>query len=110
VHLNPGFHDLHYTDGTPQPGSDIWQRDTVLGIRHYKLAKLLFKHTRAAAAETISDSTRTAQNLARIFGPGSEGVEALTRLPRTHYSPDEFHQLVAQLRGKPLAREAGLHG
>jgi hypothetical protein len=57
LHINQGLHTLHYTDGTPPLGSNLWQGDLVLPIRHYKLSKLLS----GAAREHLSLQVRTAE-------------------------------------------------
>lgn len=91
-HLNQGFHTLHYTDGTADPGTEIWERDILLPIRHFKLLKLFSEAERlrmAAQVEAPSQSQyheRTTDNIRRIFGDGSlSQVERLMSLPRRAY-------------------------
>lgn len=83
-HVNQGFHTLHHSDGTPDPGSEIWATDTVLPIRHFKLLKLFSEAARARMAAHVSDQAaspyhaRTTANIARIFG--SDPVEQIARI------------------------------
>lgn len=77
-HINQGFHTLHYNDGTPNPGSEIWDTDLVLPIRHYKLLKLFSTSARERMAAMVANAdnsayhARTTENIAKIFGTGGE--------------------------------------
>jgi hypothetical protein len=85
-HLNQGFHTLHTTDGSAQPGWEVWATDRILPIRHYKLRKLFSDGARdrmVRAVEAAGASpyhARTTGNIARIFGEGG-GAQALLFLP-----------------------------
>lgn len=104
-HLNQGFHTLHYTDGTPQPGHEIWDAPRLLPIRHYKLVKLFSTAAREAALK-LADGyhARTAGNIRRIFGE-AEGAAPLLALPRAPYADGWLAGLVpaALLPGEPSA-------
>ncbi|CUK08607.1 hypothetical protein PH7735_03268 [Shimia thalassica] len=95
-HINQGFHTLHYTDDTPNPGSEIWDTDMVLPIRHYKLLKLFSNAARKRMADQVASATgsqyhaRTTANIAKIFeGGGEEQLKKLLSLPSKAYA-DEF--------------------
>ncbi|QBF34265.1 glycosyltransferase family 2 protein [Thalassococcus sp. S3] len=85
-HINQGFHTLHYSDDTPNPGSEIWETDMVLPIRHFKLLKLFSTTARArmaaqvAAADTSAYHARTTANIAKIFGGGEEQMQRVLAL------------------------------
>lgn len=77
-HLNQGFHTLHHTDGRPQPGHDIWEREILL-VYHYKLVRLFSEQSRSQMLrESANYHDRTKENLTRIFG--GDGSDALARL------------------------------
>ncbi|WJS86322.1 glycosyltransferase family 2 protein [Paracoccus sp. TOH] len=87
-HVNQGFHTLHYNDGTSQPGSEIWDVDAVLAIRHFKLIKLFSAESRKRMAAMVAQSnaseyhTRTTENIAKIFGDDSElATQKIMELP-----------------------------
>lgn len=73
-HINQGFHTLHYNDGTPPPGHEIWDTDMILPIRHFKLLKLFSNEARSRMTAMVKTSvsseyhTRTTENIQRIFG------------------------------------------
>lgn len=106
LHLNQGFHDLHYTDKSLPVGNEIWAGQLILPLRHYKLAKLFSEHLRADALKLGTSMAhspyhpRTAQNIAKIFsGDDGSGIKSLLSLPRAKYSPDRFKKcLVACCR------------
>ena len=95
-HIDQGFHSLHYTDGTPAPGAELWDTDMALPIRHYKLLKLFSEQARArmsaqvASAKTSQYHDRTTANIARIFGDGGAAqTRKLMSLPSRPYA-DSF--------------------
>ncbi len=99
-HINQGFHTLHYTDGTPDPGSEIWDTDLVLPIRHYKLLKLFSEAARAQMAAHVLDAdaspyhSRTTANIARIFGAeDGDQVARILSLPSRAYSDNLLRML-----------------
>lgn len=92
-HLNQGFHTLHHTDGTPQPGHAIWDTPRLLPIRHYKLVKLFSSAAREAALTLAAGyHARTAGNIRRIFGE-TGGAAALLALPAAPYADGWLRQL-----------------
>lgn len=110
LHLNQGFHDLHFTDKTPELGSKIWSYQTVLPIRHYKTMKLfesdLFQRTQVYV-ETKDQAyhARTTHNISKIFGSGQEGaLNALEKVSRMRYTPAEFGRIVASAQKAVHAR------
>ncbi len=87
-HINQGFHTLHYNDGTPNPGAEIWDTDLVLPIRHYKMIKLFSQASRERMAAMLASSkasqyhARTAENIAKIFGSGNgDSIQQAMSLP-----------------------------
>jgi hypothetical protein len=91
-HLNQGFHTLHNTDGTEDPGVEIWEQDVVLPIRHFKLLKLFSEAeryriaSRIKAPEQSQYHARTTDNIRQIFGDKwLDQVERLMALPRRTY-------------------------
>lgn len=85
-HLNQGFHTLHQTDGSPQPGHEIWNVPRLLPIRHYKLVKLFSTAAREAALKLAEGyHARTAGNIRRIFGDGDTAAR-LMALPSAPYA------------------------
>jgi len=92
-HLNQGFHSLHNADGT-EPGTEIWEHDILLPIRHFKLLKLFSEAERyriasqLEAREQSQYHARTTDNIRRIFGDEwLAQVERLMALPRRVYTP-----------------------
>lgn len=95
-HVNQGFHTLHHTDGTSEPGPQIWDTDLILPIRHFKLVKLFSDAARAQMAAHVADSqaspyhARTTENIARIFGDsGADQTARILSLPIQPYA-DNF--------------------
>lgn len=92
MHLNQGFHDVHFTDGTGRIGTRVWGQDIILPLRHYKIAKLFSQNLRAHATQhMLNYHHRTAENIARIFsGDDADTRSALLSLPRVQYAPEAF--------------------
>jgi hypothetical protein len=103
LHLNQGFHDLHFTDKTPELGHELWARPTILPMRHYKTIKLfeeeMFRRTQAyAEGKSEAYHARTASNISKIFGGGKEqAIRALSNVPRAKYTPADFKFQVSRL-------------
>ena len=92
-HINQGFHTLHHTSETADPGHEIWDTDMVLPIRHYKLLKLFSEAARGRMAAHVADAAaspyhpRTTENIARIFGSDTgEQAAKVLRLPQRPYA------------------------
>ena len=91
-HLNQGFHTLHFTDGTTDLGSEIWNHEFILPIRHFKMLKLFSKDERERMSAQVAEATssqyhaRTTENIRRIFGtePKTQ-IERLMALPLRPY-------------------------
>lgn len=111
LHLNQGFHDVHYTDGTPSLGLDIWLHPHILPLRHYKTLKIfeeeLFARTQSYVGTRSTEyHKRTSENITKIFGKDQKTVrEALLRIPRTNYSRERFGSFVSELRYGEAAAE-----
>ena len=87
-HVNQGFHTLHYTDETSVPKDEIWGTPMALTIRHYKLVKLFSEAARSQIMKSVVHAaesqyhSRTSQNIAKIFGDGSnDATKGLMTLP-----------------------------
>ena len=100
-HINQGFHTLHYSDNTPNPGAEIWDADLVLPIRHYKLLKLFSTASRERMAAMLASSkasqyhARTAENIAKIFGSGNgDSIQQAMSLPSRPLSEGILRSLV----------------
>ncbi|WP_210526572.1 glycosyltransferase family 2 protein [Rubellimicrobium arenae] len=95
THLNQGFHTVHYTDGTPPLGSNLWSGPLVLPIRHYKLSKLLTGAAREHLSLQVRTSgarqyhSRSAANIWRMLGPDAQQTDKLLALPAQPY-PEGF--------------------
>ncbi|TNC73478.1 glycosyltransferase family 2 protein [Rubellimicrobium roseum] len=111
LHLNQGFHDLHFSDGTPPLGPHVWDEDPVLAIRHYKLEKLLTAAARDQLAHQVRATGalqyhwRTAANLQRILGEDAQQAERLLGLPTLPY-PDGVLRALDLRDGGPAAARA----
>lgn len=80
-HLNQGFHSLHYTDGTPAPGTDIWNTRPILPVFHYKLVKLFSDTARARMlGQAANYHQRTGDNIREMFADGSAVERLMHRL------------------------------
>lgn len=79
-HLNQGFHSLHHTDGSRDPGHEIWEMRPVLPVRHYKLLRLYSAEERTRMLREAGQyHQRTSENITRIFAD-DQGLAALARL------------------------------
>lgn len=105
-HVNQGFHTIHYNDGTPSPGHEIWNTDMILPIRHFKLLKLFSNEARSRMAAMVEKSlsseyhTRTTENIQKIFGSDASQQIDIVRnqlsQPFSHgilhsIKPSEYH-------------------
>ncbi|WP_170295156.1 glycosyltransferase family 2 protein [Paracoccus aestuariivivens] len=100
-HVNQGFHTLHYNDGTPQPGHEIWDTELVLPIRHFKLLKLFSGEARKRMAAMVAEASssayhaRTTENISKIFGDGGEQqMEKVRNLPCQPVSRMLLHSVI----------------
>jgi hypothetical protein len=100
MHINQGFHDLHFTDGSRRIGTEFWAKDLVFPLRHYKITKLFSQHLRVAAIKhRLNYHHRTAENIATIFrGDDADTISSLLSLPRQKYTPQAFRAAVLERR------------
>jgi len=82
LHLNQGFHTLHFTDTTPSPGHAIWEIQPRLPIFHYKLVRIFQESARTSMLKlAASYHARTRDNIEQIFsGDGQDAIAALRDL------------------------------
>jgi hypothetical protein len=104
MHLNQGFHDLHYTDGTKSLGTRVWRQRNILPLRHYKTAKIfddqLFELTRQYGQLSRAEyHHRTVGNIGAIFGREQrQALDALAKVPKRRYSAPTLVELIERLR------------
>jgi Glycosyl transferase family 2 len=103
-HPNQGFHELHFTDGTPSPGTAVWDLPIILPMRHYKTLKLfsadLHARTRVYVGTRGAEyHSRTSENISKIFGEDrASTADTLMAVPNCRYSPAVFEQMLAGWR------------
>lgn len=105
-HLNQGFHTLHHTDGSDNPGPGIWSARHVLPVRHYKIASQLEDRTRAARATQGIYHPRSAGNIDAVLSQTTaERWRRYAALPSRPYA--EFASLLNDLRQTVGATRSG---
>jgi hypothetical protein len=86
-HVNQGFHTLHYSGVGSDLGAEIWDTDTLLMIKHYKMLKLFSQSGRdGMIGNLISQGgsqyhARTTENILHIFQQEEASIEKILSLP-----------------------------